>query len=368
MGMVFRSGYMAATPPNPPQRNSNIRALPIEENRGEYTDNLPGDESAEQGVLGCILENSREILPLVRRILSPGDFGRNKHNIIYQTVIDMADRGDPVDVSTVPIELRRLGKLEDVEGIGYVTSLPNLVPNIYDAEYYANQVRDAAAGVHAVTFAQKVALLGYGNIGADKIIAEIDRLHGELHEHAGALTVNRFGIMSDLELEQMRPVRGILGTWIRDRDIVAIYGKTDSYKTFLAVGIGMCFATGVDWYGMPVEQRAVFYIAAEAPGTIGERKKAWKIHHGMAGQQTEFYTSTLPVDLTSREEVTALIGDIRAMLPDAPGAIIVDTYACATSGDEKDASTVNAAYRGMRMLRDAFGATVLYVDHEGKDR
>jgi len=59
---------------------------------------------------------------------------------------------------------------------------------------------------------------------------------------------------------------------------------------------------------------------------------------------------------------------VREVLPDAPGAIIIDTYACATSGDEKDATAVNAAYRGMRMLRDAFGATIVYVDHEGKDR
>jgi len=95
---------------------------------------------------------------------------------------------------------------------------------------------------------------------------------------------------------------------------------------------------------------------------------AWKQHHALAGQQTDFYTSTLPVDLTNQEEVLALIAEIRDCLPDAPGAVIIDTYACATSGDEKESANVNAAYRGMRLLRDAFDATIVYVDHEGKDR
>src|SRR5690242_7078885 len=105
---------------------------------------------------------------------------------------------------------------------------------------------------------------------------------------------------------------------------------------------------------MPAEQRTVLYVAAEAPGTIRDRLSAWKQHHGMTGQQTEFYTSTKPVDISSLEEVTAFIAEVREVLPDVPGAIIIDTYAAATSGDEKDAMSVNAAYRGMRILRDAF--------------
>ena len=333
---------------------------------------LPQNIEAEAGVLGSILIDGSDGVTLAMEkaaaILTSGDFYREAHREIYSAALALYQDNITVDLITLTDELARRGKLEEVDGVSYVGSLANQVPSSHNVEYYAQIVKRCATLRHLIAAAGQIAAVAYSEPDSAVALGEASRLLTTAQERAGALGARRFGILSDLELETMRPSKGILGNWIRDKEIVAMYGAAESYKSFLAISMGECWATGSDWFGMPVEQRTVLYIAAEAPGTIGDRVAAWKQHHGMAGTRTEFYTSTLPVDLTSSEEVAALISEIRECLPDAPGAVIIDTYACATSGDEKDATSVNAAYRGMRALRDAFDATIVYVDHEGKDR
>lgn len=346
----------------------NIRSFRREEPSAEKL--LPQNVEAETGVLGSILIDGEGGGPAMGRaaaILDTSDFYRESHREIFSAALAVHASGAVVDFITLTDELERRGKLEEVGGTSYVGSLANQVPSSHNVEHYARIVARAGTNRRLIAMAGQIAAVAYNEADSAIALDEAEKLLAGVYAQART-GARRFGILSDLELEQLRPSRGILGNWIRDQEIVAVYGASDSYKTFLAISMGECWATGMDWFGMPVEQRTVFYVAAEAPHTIGERLAAWKQHHGIAGVRTEFYTSTLPVNLESAEEVAALISEIRESLPDTPGAVIIDTYACATSGDEKDAASVNAAYRGMRMLRDAFGATIVYVDHEGKER
>lgn len=342
----------------------NIRSFRREEPPVEKL--LPQNVGAETALLGAMLE-SDSVSERAAAQLAAQDFYRDAHREIYRACLAVLASGAKVNYLTVCDELSRAGRLEEVGGESFVTSLTNQIPPNFNAADCIGIVARTATMRRLISTAGQIAAIAYSEPDASVALAEADRLLGDVHEKTRG-GERRFGILSDLELEQTRPSKGILGSWVRDQEIVAIYGAAESYKSFLAIAMGECWATGMDWYGMPVEQRTVLYIAAEAPGTIGDRVAAWKQHHGIAGQRTEFYTATLPVDLTSHEEVVTLIHEIRECLPDAPGAVIIDTYACATSGDEKDAASVNAAYRGMRLLRDAFGATIVYVDHEGKDR
>ncbi|MCL2330501.1 MAG: replicative DNA helicase [Phycisphaerae bacterium] len=106
----------------------------------------PQDIEAEMSLLGSMMlsrDAIGDVLPLIHR--SQADrFYRPDHRLIFQTLIDMYDRGDPIDLVTVRNEMDRLGILERIGGKDYIIELAQSVPSHLHAEHYAQLVRDKA--------------------------------------------------------------------------------------------------------------------------------------------------------------------------------------------------------------------------------
>ena len=71
----------------------------------------PHNLDAERAVLGAILLEGRETLPRVVEVLRPSDFYTEAHRAIYQAMLSLFDRGEPVDLLTLQEELRRTDQL-----------------------------------------------------------------------------------------------------------------------------------------------------------------------------------------------------------------------------------------------------------------
>ena len=94
---------------------------------------------AEQAVLGAILiDNS--VMNKVTEILKSPDFYRIVHQIIYQIMLDLYARHEPVDMVTLTEELKNQNKLDDAGGVSYITLLANIVPTSANALYHARIV------------------------------------------------------------------------------------------------------------------------------------------------------------------------------------------------------------------------------------
>ena len=76
----------------------------------------PQDQEAEQATLGAMLME-REAIARVVNILQPSDFYGQVHRAIYEAIIALFDRGEPVDVVTLSTYLRDRGALDDVGGM-----------------------------------------------------------------------------------------------------------------------------------------------------------------------------------------------------------------------------------------------------------
>lgn len=103
----------------------------------------PHNLEAERAVLGALLLDDKAIDYVVQEI-SPEDFYRPVHATLYETMVDLNKRGEPVDTVTLVTELRRRGTLEAVGGIKEIDDLAKLVPTSANAVYYAKLVRDRA--------------------------------------------------------------------------------------------------------------------------------------------------------------------------------------------------------------------------------
>lgn len=103
----------------------------------------PQNLVAEQSVIGSMLLDKNAVVRVIE-MLSPDSFYRDAHRFIYETILELFDRGEPVDLVTVTENLRKAGKLDAVGGSIYVADLLNSVPTAANVEHYAKIVEEKA--------------------------------------------------------------------------------------------------------------------------------------------------------------------------------------------------------------------------------
>jgi len=115
----------------------------------------PHSIEAESSVLGGLLLDN-EAWDRVADLLSPSDFYRYEHRLIFKAIQDLIDASKPADVITVFEALQSLGNADEVGGLSYLNSLAQYVPSAGNIRRYAELVRErAAAGVTLAAFTNK---------------------------------------------------------------------------------------------------------------------------------------------------------------------------------------------------------------------
>jgi replicative DNA helicase len=104
----------------------------------------PHNLDAERAVLGAVLLEGRETLPRVIEVLRPSDFYTEAHRSIYNAMLHLFDRGEPVDILTLQEELRRTDHLEPVGGPAALALLEEQASVAVHLIAYAQIVRDRA--------------------------------------------------------------------------------------------------------------------------------------------------------------------------------------------------------------------------------
>ncbi|MEA3286847.1 MAG: replicative DNA helicase [Candidatus Marinimicrobia bacterium] len=104
----------------------------------------PHNEEAEQSIIGSMMLDHMA-LSAAMKFLEPRSFYRPAHQKIYNAVLNLDGRGEPVDQITVVDELKRSGDLQAVGGAYYITELTEKVPSTANAEYYARLVMESSA-------------------------------------------------------------------------------------------------------------------------------------------------------------------------------------------------------------------------------
>ncbi len=102
---------------------------------------LPANPDAERFVLGSILMNDSVYLQ-VAGVLEPDDFSLEKHRRIFTRMKDLYDRGLHIDRVTLADELMKQGQLESVDGLSYLISLDEGLPELANLDGYIRIVKD----------------------------------------------------------------------------------------------------------------------------------------------------------------------------------------------------------------------------------
>jgi replicative DNA helicase len=120
----------------------------------------PQNIEAEQSVLGSLLLDKDSVIQ-VADILSVGDFYRGIHNIIFETIIDLYQKGEPIDLLSIANRLEEKKLLEGIGGTSYLTELINMVPTSAHVINYAKIVHRKKILRDLIKASYDIAQLGY---------------------------------------------------------------------------------------------------------------------------------------------------------------------------------------------------------------
>ncbi len=154
------------------------------------TDRLPPSSvEAEQGVLGCVLLSPKDCMGdcVEKMKAGPECFYDLRHQSLFQTLVEMWDKDERIDLITLQQRLKDGGKLDGVGGLAYLASLPDTVPSAAGLDYYLQIVLDKYALRQLLQTCASIVSRVYEHEG------EVDALLAEAEHDIAAVTDSRVG-------------------------------------------------------------------------------------------------------------------------------------------------------------------------------
>ena len=115
----------------------------------------PQSISSEQSILGGLMIDNNALDSIVD-LVQPKDFCRRDHQLIYEHIVEMIQKGRPADVLTVTESLRDAGLENEMGGFVYLNELVNNTPSAANIRRYAEIVRDKAILRQLITAGDKM--------------------------------------------------------------------------------------------------------------------------------------------------------------------------------------------------------------------
>lgn len=177
----------------------------------------------------------------------------------------------------------------------------------------------------------------------------------------------RFRLMDETEMANVKPSRWLIRDIIQEKSLALMYGKFESYKSFLALDLALTLAAGVEGWGSPARD-PVPVVYAPSEGQVGlalQRKPAWRFAHGIE-TILPFYSFDDVPSVASDADMVDFIETIRAKRV-KPALVVIDTVANSMTGLDEDTRGFGVFIDRMKGLRKALGCAILAVHHVGKD-
>jgi replicative DNA helicase len=295
------------------QRNRlilNIKKDKIKKNMAEKntklnTDKLPPQNlEAEQSVLGCVLID-QEAITKIADILKPDDFYKSDHRKIFESILDLYEKRQPLDILGVTSRLQEKKDLEDVGGRSYITTLANSVATASHVVSYAKIVQKKSTLRRLINTATEIVHLGHQG-EAEDVDVILDKAESKLFGVSQKFLKQKFTPLKDLladtfeRIDEMHresgTMRGIptgftdldnMLAGLQRSDLVILASRPSMGKTTLALDICRHMAVrekvpvGIFSLEMSKEQLVERMLCAESGVNL------WKLRTGKLSDKEE---------------------------------------------------------------------------------
>ncbi|MEI9422211.1 AAA family ATPase [Mesorhizobium sp. Cs1299R1N1] len=151
---------------------------------------------------------------------------------------------------------------------------------------------------------------------------------------------------------------------IQKRSTAVMFGKSNAFKSFLAIDIGLSVDTGQDWHGNTVSTGGVLFVATEGANGVGRlRIPGWYDHHRIDEGDRRAFLYPKEIRLDVADDITGLINamNIRGNF----ALVVIDIFGGSMAGSEIEDKTARAWVHGVQRILRETGASILTVAHTG---
>src|SRR5262245_41208741 len=103
---------------------------------------LPTSEESERAVLAAVLLDPSRHLPATSGRLRPTDFYLERHQRLYQAMLDLQDDKVEIDIRTLQAHLEQKKQLQEVGGLAYIATLEVDLPDLGRVDQYVEIVKE----------------------------------------------------------------------------------------------------------------------------------------------------------------------------------------------------------------------------------
>ncbi len=322
----------------------------------------PNSLDAERAVLGGILLEN-QAMNIVVEILSSEDFYSEANTRIFEAMVGLFARNQPVDHVTLRDDLAQGGKLQAVGGDEYLLSLTNTIPTVANIQAHANIVREKSVVRSLITSCHEIAARGYGDYGA--VEEYLDEAEGSIFKIAKERQRSPYEHVKDVVMRTFEEIneaakRGhsITGAptgfdrldgmtaGMHPGDLIIIAGRPGMGKTSFALNVGLnaCAArqtpVAVFSLEMPKEQLVRRMLCSEAR-VDGSRMRTGKLVRDdwpkLANAAGVLSEMPIWIDDTPAITMLELRAKSRRLMSDSGlGLIVVDYLQLMRSGSRND--------------------------------
>lgn len=136
---------------------------------------LPQSVEAEEAVLGAILVNPASLGRIVE-FLKPESFYKPAHKVIYEAVLDLFKKAEPIDIVTVSEHLRNKEELEKAGGRSYINDLALNVVTTANIEFYAKIIQEKEIKRALINAGSEIVAMSYESDDTDRVLDDAQKL------------------------------------------------------------------------------------------------------------------------------------------------------------------------------------------------
>ncbi len=342
---------------------------------------LPANVDAERLVLGAILTDESAYIQIAGD-LEPDDFSLEKHRRIFTRMGEIHERGERVDRITLTNELVKQGQLESVDGLSYIISLDDGLPEIYNLDGYVRIIKDKAT-LRRLIFASQ-SLIDRCMMGREEpeeilAAAEASLLKlGEDHSSSALATPNQ--IIQDYDgglnafLDPSKRIKGLSTGYVkldemtgglRPGELIILAARPAMGKTALALNIAQHVASHpnirktVAVFSLEMSKESLLTRLVCAGGRVDQQKfRAGYLNQDerrrLAVSAADLVESQLFIDDTAGANLMDIHAKLRRLKAEQGGlGLVVIDYLQLMSGRgrfENRVAEVSYLSRGLKLM------------------
>jgi replicative DNA helicase len=323
---------------------------------------LPHNVEAERGLLGAIFLDNRRAYEMVAEFLKPEHFALIEHGRIYEACVNMIERGQTANPTTLGPYFAQNAALEEIGGAGYLMELADSAVTVINSGEYGRIVHEHYLRRELIAVGEEVTDRAYDSELDETAASQIERAEQQLYtlattgDYQGGFSTFKDSIIRAVKLAEVaykrdgllvgvptgfRDLDGKLGG-LHPSDLLILAGRPSMGKTALATNIA--FNAAHAWQQSDGEEGAkVAFFSLE----MSEEQLATRILAERAG---------IPSDQIRR----GMLNEDRFLsLVRASG----DLYKIPLFIDDSPALTIGAMRTRARRLKRQGGLGLIVIDY-----